>query len=279
VKFQTPFWLLLMVIMGYTTGVGLSIYFLFLAGWLLPIGLTTGILVINLPLLVSLYQREQSLLAVAEKRQQAIAETFNAIHNGPLQELSLLLQAVKSENIALPEVSDRLEHLNLQIRHIGESLQQNASQDSTEMLVLGDGERLDLKMPLNELLHLVADRVLYSDRYPTLSNLKVKVINFQEIPDKLSIEQKRQLCQFLEEAIGNVGKYAVGATRLQLLGKVSGNVYRLSVEDNGCGEISDRLGEGTKQAQRLAASLGGRFDRLQNPTKGVICLIEWNLKT
>jgi CHASE2 domain-containing sensor protein len=278
VKFKTPFWLLLTVILGYTTGVCLSIYFLFLAGWLLPIGLTSGILVINLPLLVSLYQREQSLLAVAEKRRQAIAETFNAIHNGPLQELSLLLQAVKSQNIALPEVSDRLEYLNLQIRHIGESLQQNASQGSAEMLVLGDGERLDLKMPLNELLHLVADRVLYSDRYPTLNNLKVKVINFQEIPSKLSIDQKRQLCQFLEESIGNVGKYAVGATRLQLVGKVSGDVYRLSVEDNGQGEVFDRVGQGTKQARRLAVSLGGRFERFQNRSaNGVICFIEWNI--
>jgi two-component sensor histidine kinase len=146
------------------------------------------------------------------------------------------------------------------------------------MLVLGDGERLDLKMPLNELLHLVADRVLYGDRYPTLSNLKVKVINFQEIPSKLSIEQKRQLCQFLEESIGNVGKYAVEAKRLQLLGKVNGATYRLSVEDNGCGEISDRVGEGTKQAQRLATSLGGRFERFQNRAAGgVICFIEWNM--
>jgi CHASE2 domain-containing sensor protein len=278
VKFKTPFWLLLTVIIGYTAGVCLSIYFLFLAGWLLPIGLTSGILVINLPLLVSLYQREQSLLAVAEKRRQAIAETFNAIHNGPLQELSLLLQAVKSQNIALPEVSDRLEYLNLQIRHIGESLQQNASAESAEMLVLGDGERLDLKMPLNELLHLVADRVLYGNHYPTLNNLKVKVINFQEIPSQLSIDQKRQLCQFLEESIGNVGKYAVGATRLQLVGKVSGDVYRLSVEDNGQGEVFDRVGEGTKQARRLAASLGGRFERFQNRSaNGVICFIEWNI--
>jgi two-component sensor histidine kinase len=103
--------------------------------------------------------------------------------------------------------------------------------------VLGDGEQLDLKMPLNELLHLVADRTLYNGRYPNLSDLKVKVINFQEIPGVLSIDQKRQLCQFLEEAIGNAGKYAVGATRLQLLGKVQGDVYRLSVEDNGRGVI------------------------------------------
>jgi CHASE2 domain-containing sensor protein len=280
VKFRAPFWLLVIVILGYTGGVCLGIYLAFLAGWWLPIGLTSGILVVNLPLLMSFYQREQSLLAVAEKRQQAIAETFNAIHNGPLQELSLLLRAVKSENIALPEVGDRLEHLNLQIRHIGESLQQGTNRDSAEILVLGDGEQLDLKMPLNELLHLVADRTLYNDRYPSLSNLKVKVINFQEVPSKskLSIDQKRQLCQFLEEAIGNAGKYAVGATRLQLLGKVSEDTYRLSVEDNGKGEIFDRVGEGTKQARRLAVSLGGRFDRFQNSTKGVICLIEWNLK-
>jgi CHASE2 domain-containing sensor protein len=294
VKFKTPFWLLLTVVVGYTTGVCLSIYFLFLAGWLLPIGLTSGILVINLPLLVSLYQREQSLLAVAEKRRQAISETFNAIHNGPLQELSLLLQAVKSGHIALSEVSDRLEHLNLQIRHIGESLQQSASKESAEMLVLGDGEQLDLNMPLNELLHLVADRTLYNDRYPNLSDLKVKVINFQEIPGVLSMDQKRQLCQFLEEAIGNAGKYAVEATRMQLLGRVSGGVYRLSVEDNGRGEISDRVGAGTRQARRLAASLGGRFDRKMSiakhqlpsqfatddttrTTSGVICFIEWNL--
>jgi two-component sensor histidine kinase len=164
----------------------------------------------------------------------------------------------------------------LQIRHIGESLQQSASQESSEMLVLGDGELLDLKMPLNELLHLVADRILYSDRYPNLSHLKVKVINFQEIPGQLSIDQKRQLCQFLEEAIGNAGKYAVGATRLQLLGKLSGAMYRLSVEDNGCGKISHREGEGTRQAQRLATRLAGRFERFQNrSTDGVICFIEW----
>jgi two-component sensor histidine kinase len=174
-------------------------------------------------------------------------------------------------------VSDRLEYLNLQIRHIGESLQQSASQESVEMLVLGDGELLDLKLPLNELLYLVADRVLYSDRYSNLSELKVKVINFQEIPSQLSIDQKRQLCQFLEESIGNVGKYAVGATRLQLVGKVSGDVYRLSVEDNGQGEVFDRVGEGTKQARRLAASLGGRFERFQNrSSNGVICFMEWS---
>ena len=51
----------------------------------------------------------------------------------------------------------------------------------------------------------------------------------------------------------------------------------LSVEDNGQGPISERVGDGTKQAQRLATSLRGRFERSQNLTKGVTCSIEWNL--
>jgi CHASE2 domain-containing sensor protein len=280
IQFKTPFWILLIVFLAYTTGVCLGIYLLFLAGWWLPIGLTAIILVVNIPLLLSLYQREQSIMAIADQRQQAITEAFNAIHNGPLQELSLLRQATQSRNLPLPEISNRLARLNQQIRQIGESLQADGTKGDRDMLVLGNGERLDLKMPLNELLHLVADRTLYTDRYPILASLKVKIINFQEISleNNLTLDQKRQLCQFLEEAIGNVGKYAVGATRLQLVGKAEGNHYSLSIEDNGKGQISNRVGTGTKQAQQLATALKGEFSRHQNNTgTGVCCAIEWQL--
>ena len=188
------------------------------------------------------------------------------------------MQAVKSENIYLPEINNRLEKINQQVRHVSRSLQIDANQ---EMLVLGNGDRLDLNIPLNELFYLVSDRTLDHDRYPSFSSLKMKIINFQEIPaeSKLSINHKRELCQFLEEAIGNVGKYAGSATRLQLLGKVEGNLYRLSIEDNGQSKISSRVGEGTQQAKRLAASLKGRFDRSQNiSAAGVICYLEWSFR-
>lgn len=278
VKFKTPFWQLLLVISGYLAGVCLSIYLLLLAGWWLPFGLTLPILVINVPMLVSLYQREQSLLAISEKRRQAISETFNAIHNGPLQDLSLLLRSIKSDNISLTEISQQLEDLNHKIRQIGESLQQDPTIEGVdrEMLVLGNGDRLNLNIPLNDLFYSVSERTLNHDRYICL---KIKVVDFQEIPteSKLSIDDKHQLCQFLEEAIGNVGKYAEGATRLQLLGRIEGNIYRLSIEDNGLGRISDRVGEGTKKAQLLAARLKGNFTRTQKSTQGVICAIEWSL--
>jgi CHASE2 domain-containing sensor protein len=285
IRFNTTFWQILAIASFYFIGILLSIYLLFLAGWWLSIGFTFSmILIIYVPIISSFCQREQSLIAISQKRYQAISETFNAIHNGPLQELSLLLQAIKSDRITLPEINHSLGRLNRQIRSIGEALQTDIDQKEVvdpEILVLGDGDRIDLNIPLNEIFYLVADRTIDRDRYPHLSNLKIKIINFQEVPSghDLDVDLKRQLCQFLEEAIGNVGKYAQGATKLQLIGKVDRDLYRLSIEDNGREQLSNRVGEGTKQAQRLAVSLKGKFNRSANLAgDGVICSIEWNFK-
>jgi CHASE2 domain len=292
-RFDTTFWQILSIGLGYFVTIITSIYLLFSIGWWLSIAFTfSAILIVYLPILVSFYQRELALLTIDSQRSQAISETFNAIHNGPLQELSLLLQAVRSESISLPDIDRSLGSLNQQIRTIGEALQTNfvgvasplANREtkSSEILVLGNGDRLEMNMPLNELLYLVADKVVYSDRHPNLSSLKIKIIDFQEVPNdrNLSIDLQRQLCQFLEEAIGNVDKYAQDATKLQLVGKVIDNVYQLSIENNGCGQISSRIGSGTKQAQLLAKSLNGKFQRSYHASgDGVICSIEWNVKS
>jgi CHASE2 domain-containing sensor protein len=279
---KTTFQQLLLINVAYFSSISLSIYLLFMAGWWLSISFTFfTILIFYIPILISFYQREQSLVAISEQRHQAISETFNAIHNGPLQELSLLLQAVKSRSISLPEIDRSLGKLNQQIRQIGESLRSSSVEEIESILVLGDGSQINLTMPMNEIFYAVVDRTAYNHSYPNLDNLKTRIINFEEVPneDKLGIDRKRQLCQFLEESIGNVGKYAEAATRLQLIGKVDGDLYRLSIEDNGRGQISSRVGEGTKEAQRLAASLNGKFVRSPNSSgNGVICSIEWNFK-
>jgi CHASE2 domain-containing sensor protein len=279
---KTTFQQLLLINIAYFSGVALSIYLLFMAGWWLSISFTFfTILIFYIPILISFYQRERSLIEIANQRHQAISETFNAIHNGPLQELSLLLQAIKSRSISLPEIDRSLGKLNQQIRQIGESLRSSSVEEIESILVLGDGSQINLTMPMNEIFYAVVDRTAYNHSYPNLDHLKTRIINFEEVPNesKLGIDRKRQLCQFLEEAIGNVGKYAEGATRLQLIGKVNGDLYRLSIEDNGRGQISSRVGEGTKEAQRLAASLNGRFIRSQKSSgNGVICSIEWNFK-
>ena len=283
IKSKTTFRQLLLINIVYFSSILASIYLLFIAGWWLSISFTfLTVLIIYVPILISFYQREQSLIEISEQRHQAISETFNAIHNGPLQELSLLLQSVKSRSISLPEIDRSLGKLNQQIRQIGESLQSSSIEDIKSILVLGDGTQVNLNLPLNEIFYTVVDRTAYNHSYPNLDNLKTRIINFEEVPNesKLGIDRKRQLCQFLEESIGNVGKYAEGATRLQLIGKVDGDLYRLSIEDNGREQISSRVGTGTQEAQRLAASLNGRFVRSQKLSgNGVICSIEWNFKS
>jgi CHASE2 domain-containing sensor protein len=273
-------WRQSLIYISYIAAILASIYLLFIIGWWVSIGFTYAMmLTIYIPLLISFDRRERSLIEIAEKRRQVISETFNTIHNGPLQELSLILQAVKSQTIPRSELSRRLEGLNQQIRQIGESLQTVSDRDNRSILVLGDGTSIDLNQPTHELFYLVVDRTIDREIYPYLINLKIKTIDFQAIPNEqnLSIDLKHQLCQFLEEAIGNIGKYANGATKLQLIGKVDGDLYRLSIEDNGRSKISDRVGAGTKQAQRLAVSLKGKFNRSPNSASdGVICAIEWN---
>jgi hypothetical protein len=260
----------------------MTTYLLFLAGWWLSVGLTTILLIADGPLRMTWYQKEQAMRETADRRQQAITEAFNAIHNGPLQELSLLRRAIQSQELSMTTIGERLEKLNQQIRQVGESLQANGTSNSPKMLVLGNGELLNLQIPLNELLHLVADHMLYSETHPQLTHLKIRVISFQAVPNEksLSLDQKRQICQFLEEAIGNVAKYADRSTKLQLLGTVQENTYRLSIEDNGGGILLDRAGMGTQQAQALAATLQGRFSRILNQdADGVCCAIEWPLPT
>ena len=258
-------------------GISLNICIFLLNGWWLSIGATfLTISIIDFLILLSIYQREQYLISIAEKRRQVIDEAFNAIHNGPSQILSCLLQNVRSERISLPEIGQQLKDINQNILEIGESLKRDSNPigEEQEMLVLGNGNRIKLYQPLDQLFYCISERILNNSKY---YYLKIKIIDFQKLPNenKLSIDNKRQLCQFLEEAIGNVGKHAKSATRLELIGEVDGEIYRLKIENNGQEIISSREGEGTKQAKRLAKRLKGKFTRTQKTPQGVICSIEW----
>lgn len=44
---------------------------------------------------------------------------------------------------------------------------------------------------------------------------------FEPIDEQyLNLEYKRELCQFLEEALGNIGKHAEGTKHIQVTGKI-----------------------------------------------------------
>lgn len=149
--------------------------------------------------------------------------------------------------VLLPSLNVQLENLNQEIRAIGEHLKLEAL-NQEESLLLGSGLKLDLKLPIHELFYEVYTSTLKRD-LTHFQNLKLKTRSFDPIEEKyLNIEQKRELCQFLEEALCNVGKHAVGAKRIQATGQENQGWYTLSIKDNGCGIGSGSENKGTKQA-------------------------------
>lgn len=255
-------------------------YLLLVWGWWIPVAPSLLILSINAVGLsaFAFYQRDQALQSQIDERQRTIDQAFTLIHNGPLQTLATALRCVQDKNLLQEKLHCQLQNLDIEIRAIGEHLKSEAL-NQEESLLLGSGLKLDLKLPIHELFYEVYTSTLKRD-LPNFQNLKVKTRSFDPIEEEyLSIEQKRELCQFLEEALCNVGKHALGAKRIQATGKENKGWYTLSIKDNGCGICSDLENKGTKQAINLARKLGGDFKREPVSLRGTLCELTWSLRS
>lgn len=248
-------------------------------GWWLPMVPAVLALAFNGVILTSFYLSHQNLLSKLAERQQTIEETFTVIHNGPLQTLTIFLKKMREKGDQ--ESITYLEKLNQEIREIGEYLKQDSlkpAKETSDRLRLGSGLMLDLKQPLDDLFYQVYNSTLNRD-LPYFSTLKVKSRSFAPISLPLSLDKKRELCQFLEEALCNIGKHAQGVIRINAVGINTDGWYILSIKDNGQGKdlIAENLG--TKQAQALAKKLGGQFRREKLHPKGVLCELRWQIVT
>lgn len=255
-------------------------YLLLIWGWWIPVAPSLLILCINSVGLsaFAFYQRDRALQTQIDERQRTIDQAFTLIHNGPLQTLATALRCVQDKNLLQEKLHCQLQNLDMEIRAIGEHLKSEALNQESSLL-LGSGLKLDLKLPIHELFYEVYTSTLKRD-LPNLQNLKVKTRSFDPIEEEyLSIEQKRELCQFLEESLCNVGKHALGAKRIEATGKENKGWYTLSIKDNGCGICSDLENKGTKQARNLARKLGGDFDRDRVPSRGTLCKLTWSLRS
>lgn len=213
---------------------------------------------------------------MAEERQRAIEQTFNVIHNGPLQTLSSLLRQLRDNNMPQENLIKVLENLNIEIRGIGEHLKQE-SLTQENSLYLGDGIKIDLNFPMHELFYEVYSYTLDRTEFTRFETLKI-ACDFEPIEDSfLNLEQRQNLCRFLEEALCNVGKHAEEASHLTVLGMFDKGWYTLQVIDDGLGIRSSRQGEGTKQARKVAAQLKGRFKREAVSPKGTLCELTFPL--
>jgi len=219
-------------------------------------------------------------------RQSSMEQAFTLIHNGPLQTLALLMREAKSSNISKTEIIDRIEALNTEIRAIGQTITDFNTSDeqilaidpnfTTETLRLADGTDLDLDRPLHLLLREVYTRTLRRD-LPHFQTVRIKVRDFHALSEFLSSDTKRELCLWLEEALCNAGKHAVGATRITATGRFQSKNYVLKVQDNGAGLKNNKPSTGTIKSESLAMRLGGTFQRESLSSGGVVCELSWPL--
>lgn len=259
--------------------VGTSYLLLAIAGWWLPIIPTLLVLSINGASLTAsnFYRYQQNLKLQLQERQFIIDYTFDTIHNGPLQTLKQLLRETQKVDFC-NSVTNKLQQLDHELREVYQSIQRETIIDG-DTIYVGD-IKIDLQNPLKEILYQVYSSTIERD-FSCFQTLKYKIVKFEGIDkQQLTLEQKRNLCRFLEEALCNVGKYAQELTRLKVICIQEENQNIIRIEDNGVGSnyssknISSQ-GRGTKQALNLAKQLGGEFKRYPRSPHGTICELIW----
>lgn len=276
-RVSRPSWQMLVVGTVSLLLTGGAALLLWLTGLWLPVVPALMVFGVNGWVLPSFYLYDKNLRTRIDERQRVIEETYDEIHNGPLQTLALILR----EPATLPSESlGNLEHLNQEIRIIYERMTQNIIGEEN-LLWVGHDHCCDLQGYLHELLYEVYDATL-SRKFPGFSSIKIKVISIDPLHNEqqFSLETKRHLCRFLEEALCNVGKYAVEAKRLKIICESTEAENRLYIEDNGkltstqVDQLSVTNGRGTQSAQRLGKMLNGKFQR-NFTLKGTTCELRW----
>lgn len=277
---QSPLWSILYLGLASITLTGICYGFL-LIGWWIPFVPPILALFLNGAGLAAFYRYEQDVNARLKERQSIIDQTFDTIHNGPLQTLAKILRRTQEQDLPPEQLILELQYLNQELRAIYESMRRKSLTEDN-FLYLGSNLELDLHLHTHEILYEVYSNTIARD-FPCFKTLKVKVIKFENIDSRvLSISQKRDLCRFLEEALCNVGKYAEGATRLEVICTQENSHNLIRITDNGVGLSSSYHtaksgGRGTRQARNLARSLGGKFQRLPRSPKGTICELTWHV--
>lgn len=278
---HSPLKILLFVAIASICLIGVC-YGLLIFGWWIPVVPAILTLVFNSVVLAAFYRYDEALRSRIKDRQLVIDQTFDAIHSHPLQTLNMILKKVQSdEGLAPQQFVSELQQLNQELRGVYDLVRREALTE-VKHFYLRQEQHLDLQQPLHEILYEVYSEVLERD-YPYVKSIKIKVFKFETMDERnLSIEHKRSLCRFLEEALCNVGKYARLTTRLDVTCSQEQGNNIIRVADNGLGidamAKEPHSGFGTELALSLAKQLGGKFQRFPNSPQGIVCQLTWSAK-
>lgn len=251
-------------------------YIFLVMGWWIPL-VPTLLALSGAGLTASFFDRD--LRTLLEQRSLTLKRSFEAIHNGPLQSLAVMLRSLGEEEVSTEELRSQLQQLNQELRSIPDSLSQEMlSRDDS--LCLEGNVVLDLQTPIAELLYQVYDLTLRRNFKGFATILSFIPPNFEPLEDShLSTSKKRCLCLFLQEALCNVGKHAKGATCLDVICTRESLWYCLKIIDNGAEIISESNYTGgrggTNQAHEIARQLRGKFRRFPHFPQGTVCELTW----
>ncbi|WP_432808927.1 CHASE2 domain-containing protein [Pantanalinema sp. GBBB05] len=266
---QSPWKTLLSLALSSAGLVCLS-YALLVSSWWIPV-VPTLLALCAAGLTTSFFDRDfRSLL---EQRSVTLKQTYDAVHNGPLQTLAAILRSLDDEP-ANARLRSQLQALNQELRSVYESMNQ----------ALITGEHPYSQTPIQELLYQVYENTLQRD-LPGFASIKTFIPpDFTPLKDcPLTADQKQGLCLFLQEALCNVGNHAIEATYLDVACKQDQYQYSLQIIDNGMELTSDlqppRRGRGTDQAKELARSLRGKFCRAPHTPQGIVCQLTWEVRS
>ncbi|MEM8805124.1 MAG: CHASE2 domain-containing protein [Cyanobacteria bacterium P01_G01_bin.38] len=248
---------------------------LLLGGWWIPL-VPPLLALINAGLTTAWFDR--NLRKLSEQRRLTIEQTFEAVHNGPLQTLALLSRQVQSKSASLETLASRLETLDQELRTLYELMEQQGL-SFQDYIHLDDNLILNLKDQLSELLFQVFEHTL-SRPFPAFQSLKACMMpNFSPLDAcKLSKMQKRGLCLFLEEALCNIGKYGHHVTFIDVVCRSTRNECSIEIINNNTHQVIKKTfdgGYGTYQAIRLAKQLSGQFQRFAGPNNTLHCQLKW----
>lgn len=286
-RFSSPKrYVLMVVVLGGVLVLG-SFSLLWLWGWWIPVVPPLIVFGINGLVLSGFYLYDQTMRARIDERQQVIQEVYTTIHNGPLQELAVLSKLAGS-GCSLEQIFPKIQQIEQDLRALDDRLEAIHQVETPSTFVIGD-TKLNLEDPLNEVLFRVYNQTLKRD-FPGFQSLKLKMPSFDPLDTAgLSLKDRRNLCQFLEEALCNVGKHAKAPTRLTVVCKSTDQINLIRVEDNGYSSFQSSTapsksslfsqksdgGWGTQQSLKLAKRLNGQFQRGALPTQGTYCELRW----
>ncbi|MBP0019081.1 MAG: CHASE2 domain-containing protein [Cyanobacteria bacterium SBLK] len=264
--------------------VSMTSFFLLILGWWIPIIPVVFLLILDAVASTGFNRYVQSLQNKIERekdlsleRQQVIESVFERIHSGPLQTLHILLSALRNDTLSRANLIEKLEYLNDEIRNLKITLPLDLL-SAEETFRLRGNAIVNLNLPLHELLEEVCRVMTNNSNFPYFATLNARILGIQPInPIQLSLEDKRRICKFLEEALCNVGKHANNVTRLTVIGNKDGNSYQLIVKDNGHNGNQNKEGEGTRIMKKNAAKLQGEFKRNILPN-GTHCELKFCLE-